>query len=73
MKPETQLLEHYVEQLETFREEYNSFARVFEDWAQSIVIKAKTVLGEGPEYMSILPCTAIERIKSFKRVAATGT
>lgn len=45
-KGEAKVLEHYIDQLEGFREEFNAFLRQVEQWASDISDHARSRLGE---------------------------
>jgi hypothetical protein len=57
-----------VDQLDAFREEYNSYLRDFGKWSAAVGVQARTIWGESPEYMMVLPYTSIDRLlKSFQK------
>ncbi|HLY99294.1 MAG TPA: hypothetical protein VKT33_09540 [Candidatus Angelobacter sp.] len=67
LKSSAQLPESCLEQLETFREEYNSYLRDYTQWAKSLCDREKTVLGESQQTAMLFPCILVERIKSFRK------
>ena len=67
MKSSVQVPEHCLDQLETFREEYNSYLRDFTQWAQSVCDQEKIALGESQQITMLFPCTFVERVKSFRK------
>jgi hypothetical protein len=72
-KSTTELPESCVDQLDAFREEYNSYLRDFEKWSAAVGVQAKIIWGETPEYMRVLPYTSIERLtKSFQKTKVAG-
>jgi hypothetical protein len=72
-KSDKVLPESCVDQFDAFREEYNSYLRDFEKWAAEVVVQARKVWGETPEFMRVLPCTSLDRLtKSFQKTKAAG-
>jgi hypothetical protein len=69
LKSSVQLPESCTEQLETFREEYNSYLRDYTQWAKSLCDREKAVLGESQQTAMLFPCTSVERVKSFRKAA----
>ncbi len=72
LKSSVQLPESCLDQLETFREEYNSYLRDYTQWAKSLCDKERTALGESQEVLMLFPCTLLDRVKSFRKAAATN-
>jgi hypothetical protein len=67
-KSPVNLPETCIDQLEAFREEYNSYLRDFDKWSASVGVQARKIWGETPEYMRVLPYTSIDRLtKSFQK------
>jgi hypothetical protein len=70
-KSTKELLEACIEQLDAFREEYNSYLRDFEKWSAAVGIQARKIWAETPVYMRVLPYTSIDRLtKSFRKTKA---
>lgn len=67
MKSSVQVPESCLDQLETFREEYNAYLRDFTQWANSLRDQEKIVLGESQQATMLFPCTFVERVKSFRK------
>jgi hypothetical protein len=72
-KSDKVLPESCVDQLDAFREEYNSYLRDFEKWSAAVVVQERRIWGETPEFMMMLPCTSLDRLtKSFQKTKAAG-
>lgn len=56
LKSSVQLPENCLDQLETFREEYNSYLRDYTQWAKSLCDREKAVFGESPQVAMLFPC-----------------
>ena len=69
LKSSIQLPESCLDQLETFREEYNSYLRDYTQWAKSLCDREKAVLGESQQTVMLYPCVSVERVKSFRKAA----
>jgi len=70
-KSTKELPEACIDQLEAFREEYNSYLRDFEKWSAAVGVQARKIWGETPVFMRVLPYTSIDRLtKSFRETKA---
>ncbi len=68
LKSTTELPPHCLDQLDAFRDDYNSYLRDFGKWSAAVGVQARTIWGESQEYMRVLPYTSIDRLtKSFQK------
>lgn len=72
LKSSAQVPESCLDQLEGFREEYNSYLRDFTQWANSLCAQEKIALGESQQALMLFPCTSVERVKSFRKAIAAN-
>jgi hypothetical protein len=59
--------EHFVEELEQFREDFNAFQRDVEGWANEVSDYARIFGGESGWWQELTPVVHFERVKSFRR------
>jgi hypothetical protein len=59
--------EHFVEELEQFREDFNAFQRDVEGWANEVSDYARVCGSEGGFWQKHTPVIHFERVKSFRR------
>lgn len=68
-----QLDEHFIDQLEEFREEFSAYLRDVEQWANSVRTWAEPRLGHLQNFWQLMPTANFERVKTFRRgQASTG-
>jgi hypothetical protein len=72
LKSSVQVPESNLDQLETFREEYNSYLRDFTQWAKSLCDHERIALGESQQVLLLFPCTVVDRVKSFRKATAAN-
>lgn len=72
LKSTVQIPESCLDQLETFREEYNSYLRDFTQWAKSLCDQERIALGASQQVLMLFPCTLLDRVKSFRKATATA-
>jgi hypothetical protein len=70
LKSSVQVPESCLDQLETFREEYNSYLRDFTQWAKSLCDQERIALGESQQVLMLFPCTLVDRVKSFRKATS---
>jgi len=63
---------HYLDQLEEFREEFAAFLRDLEQWVNAFSAQAQGRIGE-PHYWGIAPTCVFERTKTFRRTTVAGS
>jgi phage host-nuclease inhibitor protein Gam len=70
----TPLHEHYIAQLEEFRDEYAAFLRAVESWAKGILnYLASRGATEHPTLWRLAPVNSVERVKPFASKTLAGT
>ena len=58
--------DHFLDELEQFREDFNAFQRDVEEWANELSDYASSFRGEGG-WQRRTPVVHFERLKSFRR------
>jgi hypothetical protein len=59
--------DHFVDELDQFREDFNAFQRDVEEWANELSDYASLFHGEGGSWERHTPIVHFERVKSFRR------
>lgn len=59
--------DHFVDELEQFREDYNAFQRDVEEWANELRDYSRLCWGEGDWWRKHSPAVHFERVRSFRR------
>lgn len=58
--------EHYIDQLEQFREEFSAYLRELESWSKDVAERGKLRVREN-EFFQLSPTPYFERVKAFRR------
>jgi len=66
------LSDHYLDQLEEFREEFAAYLRDLEQWVNAFSAQAQGRTGES-RYWGIAPTCVFERAKTFRRPTVAGS
>jgi hypothetical protein len=59
--------DHFVDELEQFREDFNAFQRDIEEWANELSDHASFFRDDGGAWQRHAPVVHLERVKSFRR------
>jgi len=64
--------DHFIDELEQFREDYNAFQRDVEEWATELTDYSRLGWGEGDWWRKHSPAVHFERVRSFRRSKPVG-
>jgi hypothetical protein len=64
--------EYVIDQLETFREDFNQYLREVEEWATEVTASALKVEPDLHSNVQISPCTFFEKVKTFRKSKITS-
>jgi hypothetical protein len=59
--------EHVVDQLETFRDDFNHYLREVEEWANGVTASALVIETDLHSSPQVSPCNYCERVKTFRK------